>query len=161
MPHESVRGTLNCKNVGRLLTTGGIYNGNVEEFWQTAQQPGGDAPAGYNQVMDNKAIIITAVSAAAGAMMGRMPFSELEEPGKTTTRGATANKNGHLISELKGVTQKQLDKKFKHAVDSDATSTKKHPETLSYFHDAIKPHMNDADTFKLGTYGFVKDSNVG
>ncbi|WP_237172360.1 HNH/endonuclease VII fold putative polymorphic toxin [Pantoea alhagi] len=44
--------TLNSKNVGRLLAAGGIYNGNVEGFRKTAEQLGGEAPAGYNQVLN-------------------------------------------------------------------------------------------------------------
>ncbi|WP_081908676.1 colicin D domain-containing protein [Buttiauxella noackiae] len=158
--HAQAAKTINSKAAGRLLAAGGIYNGNIEGFHDTAQQLGGDAPAGYDQVMDNKGLIIAGASVAAGAMMGRIPVSELEELGKTIPNGATANKNGNLISELKDVTQKQLDKKFKHAIDFGVTSTKKNPETLGYFHDAIKSHMKDTDTFKLGTYGFVKDSNV-
>ncbi len=72
--------TINSKAAGRLLAAGGIYNGNVEEFHQTAQQLGGDAPAGYDQVMDNKGLLITAASAAAALTIGKVNVTgELQE----------------------------------------------------------------------------------
>lgn len=78
--HAQAGKTINSKAAGRLLAAGGIYNGNVEEFHQTAQQLGGDAPAGYDQVMDNKGLLITAASVAAGLAMGRINVAgELEE----------------------------------------------------------------------------------
>ncbi len=71
---------INSKAAGRLLAAGGIYNGNVEGFHQTVQQLGGDAPAGYDQVMDNKGLLITAASVTAGLMMGKVNITEeLEE----------------------------------------------------------------------------------
>ncbi|HFK4063333.1 DUF6883 domain-containing protein [Kluyvera ascorbata] len=78
--HAQAGKTINSKAAGRLLAAGGIYNGNVEGFHQTAQQLGGDAPAGYDQVMDNKGLLITAASVAAGLAMGRINVAgELEE----------------------------------------------------------------------------------
>ncbi|MBE3463205.1 hypothetical protein IM297_04210 [Enterobacter cloacae complex sp. I1] len=72
--------TLNSKTVGRLLAAGGVYNGNIEGFHETAQQLGGDAPASYDQVMNNKGLIITGASVAAGLTMGRLnPLSEIDE----------------------------------------------------------------------------------
>ncbi|SUG57613.1 putative transmembrane protein [Salmonella enterica subsp. diarizonae] len=72
--------TLNSKAVGRLLAASGVYNGNIEGFHETAQQLGGDAPAGYDQVMNNKGLIIAGASVAAGLTMGRLnPLSELDE----------------------------------------------------------------------------------
>lgn len=71
--------TINSKAAGRLLAAGGIYNGNIEGFRKTAEQLGGDAPAGYHQVMDNKGLLIAGASAAAGLTMGRMPFTDLGE----------------------------------------------------------------------------------
>lgn len=49
---ENSTKTLNSKNVGRLLAAGGVYNGNIEGFRQIAEQLGGDAPAGYEQVLN-------------------------------------------------------------------------------------------------------------
>lgn len=72
--------TLNSKAVGRLLAAGGVYNGNIEGFHETAQLLGGDAPAGYDQVMNNKGLIITGASVAAGLTMGRLnPLNEIDE----------------------------------------------------------------------------------
>ena len=65
-----------------------------------------------------------------------------------------------VANELTGITQKQLDKKFKHAADFGITTTKKNAETLSQYETAIKSHMGDKATKPLGTYGFVTDSKV-
>lgn len=43
---------LTAKPLGACLQ--GIYNGNLEGYSRTAEQLGGDAPAGFQQVMDNK-----------------------------------------------------------------------------------------------------------
>ncbi|MDU4095024.1 MAG: hypothetical protein E7H57_17395, partial [Pantoea sp.] len=53
---------------------GGIYNGNPESFRQAAQQLGGDAPAGYDQMMSEQAkgLIIAGASVAAGVTMGQV-----------------------------------------------------------------------------------------
>lgn len=77
--------TINSKAAGRLLAAGGIYNGNPEGFRKTAEQLGGDAPSGYDQVMNNKGLLITGASVAAGLTMGRMGLPELE---KLETLGA-------------------------------------------------------------------------
>ena len=78
--HAQAGKTINSKAAGRLLAAGGIYNGNVEGFHQTAQQLGGDAPAGYHQVMDNKGLLITAASTAVVLTMGKVNVTgELEE----------------------------------------------------------------------------------
>lgn len=86
--------TLNSKNVGRLLAAGGIYNGNVEGFRQAAEQLGGDAPVGYEQVMNNKGLIIAGASVAAGLGLGRMgATSEIEQLEKLA-RKETLSANG-------------------------------------------------------------------
>lgn len=64
--------TLNSKAVGRLLAAGGVYNSNSEGFHEIAQQLGGDAPAGYDQIMNNKGLIIAGTSVATGLTMGRL-----------------------------------------------------------------------------------------
>lgn len=63
---------INSKAAGRLLAAGGIYNGNIEGFHQTAEQLGGDAPAGYDQVMEKKGLLIIGASVAAGLGLGRL-----------------------------------------------------------------------------------------
>nr|WP_261373133.1 colicin D domain-containing protein [Yersinia bercovieri] len=65
-----------------------------------------------------------------------------------------------IVSDSIAFSAKQLDKKFKHAVDFDVVTTKKNPETLKQYEAAIKNHMDDTTTFEKGTYGFVKDSKV-
>lgn len=55
---------------------------------------------------------------------------------------------------------KQLDKKFKHAIDFDVITTKKNPHTLKQYETAIKIHLNEKSTSENGTYGFVQDSRV-
>ncbi|HDR2708995.1 DUF6883 domain-containing protein [Enterobacter mori] len=78
--HAQATKTINNKAAGRLLAAGGIYNGNIEGFHKTAQQLGGDAPAGYDQVMDNKGLIIAGASVAAGLRMGKINITgELEK----------------------------------------------------------------------------------
>jgi len=61
---------------------------------------------------------------------------------------------------LTEISQKQLDKKFKHAIDFGIETTKKNPATLKQYASAIESHMEDIATAEKGTYGFVKDSKV-
>ena len=70
--------TINSKVAGRLLAAGGMYNGNPEGFRQAAQQLGGEAPAGYDQMMSDQAkgLLIAGASVAAGLTMGRMGLGE-------------------------------------------------------------------------------------
>lgn len=65
-----------------------------------------------------------------------------------------------IISDSVAFSTKQLDKKFKHAIDFDVITTKKNPDTLKQYETAIKNHLNDKSTSENGTYGFVKDSRV-
>ncbi|ASA58314.1 adhesin [Vibrio gazogenes] len=51
-------------------------------------------------------------------------------------------------------------KKFKHASDFGVNTTKKNPQTLAEFQNAITSHLDDATTVQKGTYGFVNDSKV-
>ncbi|MDF7670427.1 colicin D domain-containing protein [Orbaceae bacterium ESL0721] len=71
-----------------------------------------------------------------------------------------AEKNTYFFSELNAIELKQLDRKFKHAVDFDIITTKKNAETINQFEAAIKNHMNDISIISHGTYGFMKDSRV-
>ena len=72
--HAQAAKTLNSKAVGRLLAAGGVYNGNIEGYAKTAQQLGGDAPAGYDQILNETTAgsAIAIISAAAGLGLGRM-----------------------------------------------------------------------------------------
>lgn len=81
--------TLNSKGVGRLLAAGEIYNGNIEGFREIAEKLGGDAPAGYEQVMNDqkKGTIIALASIASVFGMGRLGLaSEVEKLGQVKVR---------------------------------------------------------------------------
>lgn len=71
--------TMNSKAAGRLLAAGGVYNGNVEGFRKTAEQLGGDALKGYDQVL-NEQTAGTAI-AAASILLAKRPFefSEVQD----------------------------------------------------------------------------------
>lgn len=80
--HAQAARMINSKAAGRLLAAGGVYNGNIGDYAKTAQQLGGDAPAGYDQVL-NKTTAGTAIaiiSVAAGFGLGRLgAVSETEQ----------------------------------------------------------------------------------
>lgn len=89
--HAQAAKTINSKAVGRLLAAGGVYNGNIEGFHNTAQQIGGDAPAGYDQIMNDqtKGSIIAAASVATAFGLGRFgSASEISELSKVSTADA-------------------------------------------------------------------------
>ena len=62
--HAQATKTINSKAAGRLLAAGGIYNGNIEGFRQTAEQLGGEAVTGYDSVLNEttSGMMITAAS---------------------------------------------------------------------------------------------------
>ncbi|ENZ4604008.1 HNH endonuclease, partial [Shigella boydii] len=74
------------------LAAGGIYNGNIEGFRETADKLGGDAPAGYDQFMDNKGLLIAGASIVAGAVLGRMRLPDLESLEHFGARGAVSGR---------------------------------------------------------------------
>ncbi|WP_343648756.1 DUF6883 domain-containing protein [Enterobacter sp.] len=119
--HAQATKTINSKAAGRLLAAGGIYNGNIEGFRQTAEQLGGDAPAGYDQVMDNKGLIIAGASVAAGLGLGRLgtmskisnysKIPSFESPhanGFTSKSGALINAE-HAVVDYKKLSTYALD----------------------------------------------------
>lgn len=57
-------------------------------------------------------------------------------------------------------TRKQLQRKYKHAIDFGITDTKINNETLTKFRDAIESHLTDKDTVEKGTYRRDKGSKV-
>ena len=91
-PQPAPLSTINSKMAGRLLAAGGIYNGNVEGFRQTAEQLGGDAPEGYDQVMDNKGFLIAGASVVAGLGIGKIGF----------TKEISELKNIHVLGKVEG-----------------------------------------------------------
>jgi len=99
----------------------------------------------------------------AGELSGLGLAAILGKAGSWFAKGGAASSGakGNSVAEaLTGVTQKQLDKKFKHASDFGVVTTKKNPETLAQYEAAIKTHMASTSTTQQGTYGFVKDSQV-
>lgn len=68
--------TLNSKAVGRLLAAGGVYNGNIEGFRQTAEQLGGDAVKGYDGVLNETTSGM--MVAAASLLVIRNPMAAEE-----------------------------------------------------------------------------------
>jgi hypothetical protein len=92
--HAQAAKTINSKAAGRLLAAGGIYNGNVEGFHDAAEQLGGDAPAGYDQIMNDqsKGLLIAGASIAAGLGIGTLGAAkELSEL-----------KNLHVLGKVEG-----------------------------------------------------------
>ncbi|ASQ17398.1 Colicin-D [Enterobacter cloacae] len=57
-------------------------------------------------------------------------------------------------------TRRQLQKKYKHAIDFGIKDTKINSETLTKFRDAIETHMADTQTIEKGTYIREEDSKV-
>lgn len=72
--HAQAAKTINSKAEGRLLAAGGVYNGNIEGFRKTAEQLGGEAIHGYDQVLNEKTAG-TAI-AAASILMVKRPNSD-------------------------------------------------------------------------------------
>lgn len=104
--------TLNSKGVGRLLAAGGVYNGNVEGFRKTAEQLGGDAPAGYDQMLNEttKGAVIAVASVAAGIGIGRLnaagevgQLSNIEKLEPILSRSGFISKSGFLTNAEKAV----------------------------------------------------------
>ncbi len=81
IPQPATLSVINSKAAGRLLAAGGMYNGNPDGFRQTAEQLGGEAPAGYDQMMSDQAkgLLIAGASIAAGLTMGKLKFPDLNE----------------------------------------------------------------------------------
>lgn len=154
MQHAQSAKTINSKAAGRLLAAGGIYNGNIEGFKKTAGQLGGDAPAGFEQVMDNKGLLITGASVAAGLAMGKLgTVSELEK------LSALSKVPKPPPSEFVNFETRQLQKKFKHAVDFNLSGTP-NAEGLKLYEQALKAHIDDPLTQQIaGKYRWNQDVN--
>lgn len=110
---------LNSKAAGRLLAAGGVYNGNIAGFRKTAEQLGGDAVKGYDQVLNEttKGAVIATVSMAAGLGLGRLgsaneieavsqmtksdslPTGRMRSPGLTTC-SLSGNKIKNLMVQI-------------------------------------------------------------
>jgi hypothetical protein len=54
----------------------------------------------------------------------------------------------------------QFARKFKHAADFGVTTTKKNPETVKLFEQAIQNHLTNTSTYEHGTYLYSQGSKV-
>ncbi|TDT00503.1 colicin D [Erwinia rhapontici] len=169
---------LNSKAAGRLLAAGGVYNGNVAGFRKTAEQLGGDAVKGYDQILNEKtsgsmiaaAAVLFAKTARNPLTRGELSSSLVEN---NSLSGDKARKAGILIpgkkipnietvivSDSVAFSAKQLDKKFKHASDFGVVTTKKNGDTIIEYQTAIKLHLDNTKTYEHGTYLLVPGSKV-
>ncbi|WP_431022125.1 colicin D domain-containing protein [Erwinia rhapontici] len=169
---------LNSKAAGRLLAAGGVYNGNVAGFRKTAEQLGGHAVMGYDQVLNEKtsgsmiaaAAVLFAKTARNPLTRGELSSSLVEN---NSLSGDKARKAGILIpgkkipnietvivSDSVAFSAKQLDTKFKHASDFGVVTTKKNGDTIIEYQTAIKLHLDNTKTYEHGTYLLVPGSKV-
>ncbi|MCX8995424.1 type VI secretion system tube protein Hcp, partial [Citrobacter portucalensis] len=81
-PADNGLKTLNSKGVGRLLAAGGIYNGNIDGFRETAEKLGGDAPTGYEQVLNEKTIGLGIAATSILFARKQLNLKQLEELNK-------------------------------------------------------------------------------
>lgn len=163
--------TLNSASVGRLLAAGGIYNGNIEGFRDTAEKLGGDTVKGYDQILNEKTVstAIIAASIAAAYGLGRMELESeiraLNKLRKITTENSLLK--GGVKSKLSidaiekyndtKFTPKQLQKKFKHAIDF-GVSGDVNKQNITLFENAMRKHINTVDTVRIkGKYRWEKD----
>lgn len=163
--------TLNSAGVGRLLAAGGIYNGNIKGFRDTAEKLGGDAVKGYDQILNEKTVgvAITATSIAAGFGLGRMglgsrirsleklrrietkPLSLKPGANSTLSTGSFVNINDINFSA------RHLQKKFKHAIDFGVTGTA-NQKNWELFEYAMRKHMDSDHTIVvIGKYRWNTD----
>lgn len=119
--HAQATKTINSKAAGRLLAAGGIYNGNIEGFRQTAEQLGGDAPAGYTEVMDNKGLIIAGASVAAGLGVGK--FGIVNEISELKSLHALGKVDGEYTLLNPGPLPKELAEAFSSGTYKEITLT--------------------------------------
>ncbi|YCI28380.1 hypothetical protein M1E08_15980 [Erwinia sp. PK3-005] len=91
--------TINSKAAGQLLAAGGIYHGNPEDFKKTAEQLGGDAPAGYDQMSSDqiKGLLIAGASIAAGLTLGRINIGAGKSAIEAADLEVTSNRAAGLI----------------------------------------------------------------
>ncbi len=148
MQHAQVAKTINSKAAGRLLAAGGIYNGNIEGFRQTAEQLGGDAIKGYDGVLNETTSGM--LVAAASLLVTRNPMAAEE-----LTSYLGKYKNAHVllddvnVSELNYVRCDRagyaaLRGEFSRSVRPNfLKSLSDHPDALSTFDSNNLPRLAD------------------
>jgi len=97
--HAQAAKTINSKAAGRLLAAGGIYNGNVEGFRKAAEQLGGDAIKGYDQVL-NEQTAGTAIAAASILLAKRATNVEGMNTYLGKLRGESKLLDGITVKEI-------------------------------------------------------------
>jgi 5-methylcytosine-specific restriction endonuclease McrA len=96
--HAQAAKVINSKAAGRLLAAGGIYNGNVDGFRQTAEQLGGDAMQGYDQVLNETTSGMMVAAASLLVIKNPMAAEEL-------TSYLGKYKRAHVLLDDMNVTQ--------------------------------------------------------
>ncbi|MBB3323861.1 HNH endonuclease [Atlantibacter sp. RC6] len=99
--HPQAAKTINNKAAGRLLAAGGVYNGNIEDFRKTAEQLGGEAVQGYDQVLNEKTAGTAIV--AASILLAKRPNDNLYEEMNSylgKLRGETKLLDGMEIKQI-------------------------------------------------------------
>jgi RHS repeat-associated protein len=151
-----------------LPRTVGRHVGNVA----TAVQGVAEVVGGGGAATGGGAVCLTGVGCLAGAPVaaggaavaahGATTMSvALAEEGKLIWQAITGGEGASGASGGSAAfSQKQLDKKFKHASDFGIHTTKKNPTTLAQFEDALRSHLADEATVQYGTYGYVDHSSA-
>lgn len=136
--------TINSKAAGRLLAAGGVYNGNIEGFRQTAEQLGGDAIKGFDQTYNQT---------TAGIFMAGMSLLALKSVAKVSTYEQYSEYLGKYKGEpifMKDMQVKQIDylrrsreeytamrRAFDNGIRSDfMKSISNHPDVVKTFDQA-------------------------
>lgn len=108
--HTHAPQTINSKAAGRLLAVGGAYNGNIEDFRKTAEQLGGEAVQGYDQVFNEKTAG-TAI-AAASILFAKKPSAEVYVDVNSylgKLRGDSKLINGITVKEINYIKRDPVD----------------------------------------------------
>ncbi|EMH4162081.1 HNH endonuclease [Pluralibacter gergoviae] len=137
-PKTPATTTINSRAAGRLLAAGGVYNGNIEGFRKTAEQLGGNAIEGYEQVFNETSSGM--MIAVASVLVIRNPLA-VEE----LTNYLGKYKKSHVMLEDINVTRLDylrrereeylaLRKQFNNTVRPNfLKSLSGHPDALSTF----------------------------
>lgn len=104
---------LNSKAVGRLLAAGGVYNGNIEGFRETAEKLGGDAVNGYDQVFNEKTA--GTVIAAASILFARR-INTFEKTHEINSYIGKTRGNAVLLKDIKLVSINYIKRSKKDAL---------------------------------------------
>ena len=152
--------TINSKAAGRLLAAGGIYNGNPAGFRQTAEQLGGDAPAGYDQIINDqtKGLLIAGASVAAGLTLGRMNIgigkSAVEAKETWAAKKTKQNEGNFTTSEIEARVAAANKPINNHGMSAAARAWEKHacrPGSTFEFLKGNQAYKNTA------AEGFIRD----